>query len=375
MPCPAWYWPRCCATPGAMCCSPGRGTHRDHAGIAGTPRHRNLAHPVRRGAGRPPDPALVRASLDRLFRTAGPTVPTMKPAPPCAAMSKPTACRPLRERCHEPLTLEQLMDGVQDLPSLPAVVMELLSSIDQEDVDISVLARKVSYDQALTAKTLHLANSSVFGLQVKVTTIQQAITFLGFQATRNLITAAALTGSFPSGRVPGLRRQGVLAPFDRHRRLRPRAGAAPALQPGLRLHGRVAARHRPPGAGDRPAGALPRGAGLARQHGCEWREAERAVLGSTMWMPGWPWPTTGIFRTRCARRSPVTMRRTRRAPAPWPASCTWRTRSSMRSTWRARKTTGAARPDVAWNAMGLSEEAWLHLFRETERSSARCRPS
>ena len=101
------------------------------------------------------------------------------------------------------LTPEHLAAGVQDLPSLPAVVMELLSSIEQEDIDISVLAKKVSYDQALTAKTLRLANSSTYGLQVKVTTIQQAITFLGFQTTRNLITAAAITGCFPSGQCAG----------------------------------------------------------------------------------------------------------------------------------------------------------------------------
>ena len=93
--------------------------------------------------------------------------------------------------------------NLADLPSLPAVVMELLGSIDQEDVDISVLAKKVSHDQALTAKTLRLANSSAYGLQVKVTTIQQAITFLGFQTTRNLIIAAAVTGCFPEGQCAG----------------------------------------------------------------------------------------------------------------------------------------------------------------------------
>jgi putative nucleotidyltransferase with HDIG domain len=101
------------------------------------------------------------------------------------------------------LVLDDIVRNLEDLPSLPAVVMELLSSIDQEDVDISVLARKVSHDQALTAKTLRLANSSLFGLQVKVTTIQQAITYLGFQTTRNLITAAAVTGCFPEGQCPG----------------------------------------------------------------------------------------------------------------------------------------------------------------------------
>jgi putative nucleotidyltransferase with HDIG domain len=102
-----------------------------------------------------------------------------------------------------PLTYDDVVNNLDDLPSLPAVVMELLNSIDQEETDITVLAKKVSHDQALTAKTLRLANSSLFGLQVKVTTIQQAITFLGFQSTRNLITAASVTGCFADNQCPG----------------------------------------------------------------------------------------------------------------------------------------------------------------------------
>lgn len=101
------------------------------------------------------------------------------------------------------IALDEIVRHLDDLPSLPAVVMELLSTIDQEDVDMSVLAKKVANDQALTAKTVRLANASLYGLQVKVTTVQQAITFLGFQTTRNLITAAAVTGCFPQGRCAG----------------------------------------------------------------------------------------------------------------------------------------------------------------------------
>jgi putative nucleotidyltransferase with HDIG domain len=104
---------------------------------------------------------------------------------------------------NQDLSYDDVVRTLEDLPSLPAVVMELLNSIDQDEVDISVLARKVSHDTALTAKTLRLANSSVYGLQVKVTTIQQAITYLGFQSTRNLITAAAVTGCFAESACPG----------------------------------------------------------------------------------------------------------------------------------------------------------------------------
>jgi len=98
------------------------------------------------------------------------------------------------------LALADVIKNIRDLPSLPVVVMELLNSFEQEDVSIGVLAAKVSRDQALAAKTLRLANSSFYGLQSKVTTINQAITILGFDSVRTLITAAAVTDNFSAGK-------------------------------------------------------------------------------------------------------------------------------------------------------------------------------
>jgi len=101
------------------------------------------------------------------------------------------------------IQFDEIVKQIKDLPSLPVIVMELLNSIDQEDIDINVLAKKVSQDQALTAKTLRFANSSFYGTPSKVTTIQQAITLLGVANVRNLITAAAISGSFPENQCAG----------------------------------------------------------------------------------------------------------------------------------------------------------------------------
>jgi putative nucleotidyltransferase with HDIG domain len=81
--------------------------------------------------------------------------------------------------------------------------MELLSSVEREDVDIAVLAKKVSLDAALTAKTLRLANSSFYGLQAKVRTISQAISVLGFDSVRALVVGAGVIGGFETGRRNG----------------------------------------------------------------------------------------------------------------------------------------------------------------------------
>jgi putative nucleotidyltransferase with HDIG domain len=97
-----------------------------------------------------------------------------------------------------PTSIDDVVKQIRDLPSLSAVVSELLATMEQEDIDTNALAVKIALDQSLTAKTLRLANSSFYGMSSKVTTIQQAIAVLGFHSIRTLVTACAVTGSFPA---------------------------------------------------------------------------------------------------------------------------------------------------------------------------------
>jgi putative nucleotidyltransferase with HDIG domain len=265
------------------------------------------------------------------------------------------------------LTPEQLAAGVQDLPSLPAVVMELLSSIEQEDIDISVLAKKVSYDQALTAKTLRLANSSTYGLQVKVTTIQQAITFLGFQTTRNLITAAAITGCFPSGRCEGFhdkafwRHSIATAACARALARRMRFNQDIAFTAGL-LHdiGRLVLVTGHPD-------AYAQVVAWHAQHGGDWQDAEQAVLGIDHVDAGVAladhWNFSSTMRQAIAYHH---------APDIHGAGFLATIVHVANAIVHALDLAGDDEElvprvsSVAWDAMGLNEEAYLHLFRETE---------
>jgi putative nucleotidyltransferase with HDIG domain len=95
-----------------------------------------------------------------------------------------------------------IIRSVRDLPSLPQVVMELQTTMQQEDIDTHALAARITLDSALTAKTLRLANSSFYGMPNKVTTIQQAISILGFHSIRTLVTACSVTTSFGPDRDP-----------------------------------------------------------------------------------------------------------------------------------------------------------------------------
>lgn len=85
---------------------------------------------------------------------------------------------------------------ISELPSLPAVVIELLNSFDNPDIDSTSLTKKIALDQSLVAKTLRLANSPFYGLAGRITSINDAIVVLGFRAVRSLVTATAIAGTF-----------------------------------------------------------------------------------------------------------------------------------------------------------------------------------
>jgi putative nucleotidyltransferase with HDIG domain len=99
----------------------------------------------------------------------------------------------------KPITAAEVLKNIRDLPALPAIVIELMGALDQDDAGANLLAVKLSRDQALSAKVLRLANSSFYGLPSKVTTIQQAIAILGFNSVRTLVTTAAVIDGFSSG--------------------------------------------------------------------------------------------------------------------------------------------------------------------------------
>lgn len=110
------------------------------------------------------------------------------------------------------LQMADVVRTIHKLPSLPVVVTKLLASLDQDGVNIDVLARDIALDQTLTARTLQLANSSFYGMARQVTTIREAIALLGLRTVRNLANTIALIGTFS-----GSAHQAIdVRPFWRH---------------------------------------------------------------------------------------------------------------------------------------------------------------
>ncbi len=92
--------------------------------------------------------------------------------------------------------MREILDNLHQLPSIPAVVQELIVSFDNPDLDSHHLAQKIGQDQALSAKVLRVANSAFYGLPRQVGSIQEAVTVLGFGTVRSLVLSAGFVGAF-----------------------------------------------------------------------------------------------------------------------------------------------------------------------------------
>jgi putative nucleotidyltransferase with HDIG domain len=93
---------------------------------------------------------------------------------------------------------------IERLASMPQVLWQLVDAISDDETHVSDLTRLIEADPALTAKILHLANSSFYGFSRQITTIRRAVVVMGFEELRVLAIGVGLAEVFDLKKsVPG----------------------------------------------------------------------------------------------------------------------------------------------------------------------------
>ena len=86
----------------------------------------------------------------------------------------------------EIMSLEDILSGDNDLAALPQVVMRVIDLTADPKATPADLERVIGSDQALAARLLTLANSSYYGLPRRISSLREAVVFLGFKTLRNM---------------------------------------------------------------------------------------------------------------------------------------------------------------------------------------------
>src|SRR5260221_4664507 len=99
--------------------------------------------------------------------------------------------------------LLQRIKQCPSLPSLPRVAIEVLNLAEDPKVALPALARIMSQDAALVAKTLKTVNSSFYGLSHKISGIDHALVVLGLEGIKTIVLGFSLVSDLKRAKPRG----------------------------------------------------------------------------------------------------------------------------------------------------------------------------
>lgn len=92
--------------------------------------------------------------------------------------------------------LRNMIAGMDVLPSPSKISRELNDALAEQDVSISKLGSIIEKDPAVAAKILQMANSAFFGVVHKISNIAQAVSILGIDSVKMLMSISEIFSSF-----------------------------------------------------------------------------------------------------------------------------------------------------------------------------------
>jgi HD-like signal output (HDOD) protein len=97
--------------------------------------------------------------------------------------------------------VETILAGIDTMSAQKPVAAQLVSVANSEETSAKELARILASDVALAGRVMKLANSAYFGMRGRVTSLQFAVTVVGFTTVRTMATVA-LTELDDESRLP-----------------------------------------------------------------------------------------------------------------------------------------------------------------------------
>lgn len=154
----------------------------------------------------PPVSPAAAAARQRALAPKAPAGAAVEPAPAPAL--------PIRLAAFHPATLDALATDRQQalaaelrrIPRPPSALQQLTSPAFLERASSTELSDLIMAEGRIAAKVLATVNSPFYGLRQPVTSVGQAVTFLGLNSVRSLCLQALMEASFNPGQ-PDLRRR------------------------------------------------------------------------------------------------------------------------------------------------------------------------
>ncbi|OQX20339.1 MAG: hypothetical protein BWK76_01825 [Desulfobulbaceae bacterium A2] len=83
--------------------------------------------------------------------------------------------------------LQNLLGGLDALPSMPELFVRLTRMLERRSATIDEISSLISHDMGMTAQLLKTVNSAFLGLRRNITSLREAVMYLGLDVIRSLV--------------------------------------------------------------------------------------------------------------------------------------------------------------------------------------------
>jgi HD-like signal output (HDOD) protein len=98
--------------------------------------------------------------------------------------------------------IKRQLNSIGTLPSIPHIITEVSALLDSDRTSAADLCKIIARDQGIVTKILSVANSPLYGLPRRVSTIEFAVVIIGFEHIKNILVALSLVEAFKSKNTP-----------------------------------------------------------------------------------------------------------------------------------------------------------------------------
>jgi diguanylate cyclase (GGDEF)-like protein len=100
----------------------------------------------------------------------------------------------------ENIAFEEIIKKTDKLPTLPGIALKIMDAMRQEEPNLDEITKLIASDPSLSVEVLKCINSPFYSLQAKITSVNHAVSMMGFNTVKYLALSFSLVKNFkPEG--------------------------------------------------------------------------------------------------------------------------------------------------------------------------------
>lgn len=92
----------------------------------------------------------------------------------------------------DPKALRNRVENISTIPTIPSVLKQLSTIIENPKISLNEISHFVSQDPALTTKILQMVNSALYGFPGRISSVNHAVMLLGLNVVKGLLLSVSV---------------------------------------------------------------------------------------------------------------------------------------------------------------------------------------